>query len=91
MPSMSYSPNLIALKLQLINRRNKWTPIARRDSTSCTDFVHDTNSWTPRQLRVDTTGSASFGGGTLIATIEGVTGLTDEAALVTAGRLLLVA
>ena len=40
------------------------------------------------QLRVDTTGSASIGSITRIATIECVTGLTDEAALVAAGRLL---
>jgi Ca2+-binding RTX toxin-like protein len=53
-----------------------------------TNFVQITTNGSNSELRVDTTGSASFGGGTLIATIEGVTGLTDEAALVTAGRLL---
>jgi Ca2+-binding RTX toxin-like protein len=53
-----------------------------------TDFVQITTNGSHSELRVDTTGSASFGSGTHIATIENVTGLTDEAALVTAGRLL---
>lgn len=53
-----------------------------------TDFVQITTNGSNSELRVDTTGTASFGSGTHIATIEGVTGLTDEAALVTAGRLL---
>lgn len=53
-----------------------------------TNFVQITTNGSNSELRVDTTGTATFGSGTLIATIEGVTGLTDEAALVTAGRLL---
>ncbi len=40
------------------------------------------------ELRVDVTGSASFGAGTYIALIQSETGLTDEAALVSAGKLL---
>lgn len=53
-----------------------------------TDFVQITTNGANSELRVDTTGSASFGSGTLIAVIEGVTGLTDEVALATAGRLI---
>jgi Ca2+-binding RTX toxin-like protein len=52
------------------------------------DFVQITTNGANSELRVDTTGTATFGAGTLIATIEGVTGLTDEAALVTSGHLL---
>ena len=37
---------------------------------------------------VDTTGTATFGPGQHIAAIQGVTGLTDEVALVTAGTVI---
>lgn len=47
-----------------------------------TDFIRITTSGANSDLRVDTTGSGSFGGGSVVATIVGVTGLTDEAALV---------
>ena len=53
-----------------------------------TDFVQITTSGSDSILRVDTTGSASFGAGTQIATIVGVTGLTDEATLETNGNII---
>jgi len=53
-----------------------------------TDFVEITTNGSNSELRVDTSGSGSFGAGTLIATIEGVTGLTDEAALKSSGYLI---
>lgn len=53
-----------------------------------TDFVQITTNGSNSELRVDVTGTASFGAGTHIATLNSVTGLTDEAALVTAGHLL---
>lgn len=53
-----------------------------------TDFVQVTTNGSNSEIRVDVTGSANFGGGTLIATIQGVIGLTDEAALVTSGHLV---
>lgn len=53
-----------------------------------TDFVEITTNGSHSELRVDTSGTASFGAGTQIATIENVTGLTDEAALVTSGHLI---
>lgn len=55
-----------------------------------TDFVEITDSGSDSILKVDTTGSGSFGAGTQIATIIGVTGLTDELALETAGNLITV-
>ncbi|MEZ5902633.1 MAG: type I secretion C-terminal target domain-containing protein [Alphaproteobacteria bacterium] len=53
-----------------------------------TDFVRITDSGANSDLRVDTTGGGSFGAGTVVATIIGVTGLTDEAALVQDGTLI---
>jgi Ca2+-binding RTX toxin-like protein len=53
-----------------------------------TNFVQITTSGSNSEVYVDTTGTATFGSAQHIATIEGVTGLTDEAALVTAGTLL---
>ena len=53
-----------------------------------TDFVQITTNGANSELRVDTTGTGTFGSGTLIAVVEGVTGLTDEVALATAGRLI---
>lgn len=53
-----------------------------------TDFVQITTNGSDSEIRVDITGTANFGAGTHIATIEGVTGLTDEVALVTSGHLL---
>ncbi|MBU1210909.1 MAG: hypothetical protein KJ587_06515 [Alphaproteobacteria bacterium] len=40
------------------------------------------------ELRVDTTGSATFGGGTMVALLQNVTGLTDEADLMSNGYLI---
>ncbi|MBN8913082.1 MAG: type I secretion C-terminal target domain-containing protein, partial [Rhizobiales bacterium] len=53
-----------------------------------TDWVQIVTNGSHSELRVDVTGSASFGSGTQIALIENVTGLTDEAALVSSGHLL---
>lgn len=53
-----------------------------------TDFVEITDAGADSVVRVDVTGSASFGAGTQIATLIGMTGLTDEAALETAGNLI---
>ncbi|MHC2424237.1 Ca2+-binding RTX toxin-like protein [Bradyrhizobium elkanii] len=53
-----------------------------------TNFVQMTTNGSNSELYVDTTGSATFGTSQHIATIQSVTGLTDEAALVTAGILL---
>ncbi|MEW8110519.1 MAG: calcium-binding protein [Candidatus Thiodiazotropha endolucinida] len=55
-----------------------------------TDWVEITTSGSDSEVRIDVTGSASFGAGTQIATLEGITGLTDEAALVTSGNLVVV-
>lgn len=54
-----------------------------------TDYVQITDFGANSEIRVDTSGAGSFGGDTLVATINGVTGLTDEAALVTSGNLIL--
>jgi Ca2+-binding RTX toxin-like protein len=53
-----------------------------------TDFVQIQTNGSNSELFVDTTGSATFGSAQHIATIEGVTGLTDEAALLIAGTLV---
>ncbi|MEM6780845.1 MAG: type I secretion C-terminal target domain-containing protein, partial [Pseudomonadota bacterium] len=51
-------------------------------------FVRITDNAGNSDLRVDPTGSGTFGGGTRVALIQGVTGLTDELALETAGTLI---
>jgi Ca2+-binding RTX toxin-like protein len=53
-----------------------------------TDFVQIQTNGSNSELYVDTTGSGTFGAAQHIATISGVTGLTDEDALVTAGTLI---
>jgi Ca2+-binding RTX toxin-like protein len=53
-----------------------------------TNYVQIQTNGSNSELYVDTTGTATFGSAEHIATIQGVTGLTDEAALVTAGVLL---
>jgi len=53
-----------------------------------TDFVQIQTNGSHSELYVDATGTATFGSSQHIATIQYVTGLTDEAALVTAGTLL---
>lgn len=55
-----------------------------------TDFIQITDSGSNSVVRVDATGSGSFGAGTQIATLNGVTGLTDEAQLETDGNLITV-
>jgi hypothetical protein len=53
-----------------------------------TDFLEITNNGANSDVRVDVTGTASFGAGTQIASIIGVTGLTDEATLETNGTII---
>ncbi|HWR53978.1 MAG TPA: M10 family metallopeptidase C-terminal domain-containing protein [Bryobacteraceae bacterium] len=53
-----------------------------------TDFVDMTDNGTDSFLKVDRDGAGTGFGFTQIATLTGVTGLTDEAALVTNGNLL---
>lgn len=53
-----------------------------------TDFVQITTSSSNSLLKVDQDGTANGTNFVQIALISGVTGLTDEAALVTAGRLI---
>lgn len=53
-----------------------------------TDFVEITTSGSNSILKVDVDGTGSTYGLTQIATLTGVTGLTDEAALVTSGNLI---
>jgi hypothetical protein len=56
-----------------------------------TDWIQITTSSSDSVVKVDVTGSATFGAGTQIATLTGITGLTDEAALVSSGNLLMAA
>ncbi|MGZ9108267.1 MAG: beta strand repeat-containing protein [Micavibrio sp.] len=58
-------------------------------SEAITDFVRITDSGADSDLRVDTTGSGTFGAGTVVATIAGINGLTDEAALEASGLLII--
>lgn len=53
-----------------------------------TDWVEITTSGSNSILKVDRDGAGSTYSLTQIATIHGVTGLTDEAALVTSGNLI---
>lgn len=53
-----------------------------------TNWVEMTTNGSDTDVKVDITGAGSFGAGTQIATLEGITGLTDEAALVSSGNLL---
>lgn len=53
-----------------------------------TDWIEITTNGSDSDVKVDTTGTGTFGAGTQIATLEGITGLTDEAALVSSGNLL---
>lgn len=55
-----------------------------------TDFVQITTSGSNSSLFIDRDGTGSTYGLNQIATISGVTGLTDEAALVTSGNLVIV-
>jgi Ca2+-binding RTX toxin-like protein len=56
-----------------------------------TDWVQITTSGSDSVVKVDVTGTGTFGTGTQIATLTGITGLTDEAALVSSGNLLMAA
>lgn len=53
-----------------------------------TNWVEITTNGSDSDVKVDTTGTGMFGGGTPIATLEGITDLKDEAALVSSGNLL---
>lgn len=53
-----------------------------------TDWVQITDSGSDSVVKIDITGTATFGAGTQIATLEGITGLTDESALASSGNLL---
>lgn len=53
-----------------------------------TDWVEITTSGSDSLVKIDVTGTGTFGTGTQIATLTGITGLTDEAALVSSGNLL---
>ena len=55
-----------------------------------TNFVQIQTSGSNSEVYVDTTGTGTFNAADHIATISGVTGLTDEAADVTAGLLITV-
>lgn len=55
---------------------------------SLTDFVEITDSGANSLLKVDQDGAGTAFGFVQVATLTGVTGLTDEAALVTSGNLL---
>lgn len=54
-----------------------------------TDFIRITDSGGNSDVRVDTAGTGSFGGGSVVAIISGVTGLTDEDALVQDGTIII--
>ncbi len=53
-----------------------------------TDYLQITDSGSDSDVRVDVTGSASFGAATQIANIIGVTGLTDETTLENNGVII---
>lgn len=53
-----------------------------------TNYVEMTTSGSNTVLKIDRDGTGTAYGWTQIATIEGVTGMTDEAALVSSGRLV---
>ncbi|WP_164738227.1 type I secretion C-terminal target domain-containing protein [Frigidibacter oleivorans] len=53
-----------------------------------TDFVEMTDSGSDPVLKVDRDGTGGLYSFEQIATLKGVTGLTDEAALVSSGNLL---
>ncbi|MBU0859542.1 MAG: type I secretion C-terminal target domain-containing protein, partial [Alphaproteobacteria bacterium] len=83
--------------LDTVNNFNtSWDRLDLRDlltgydpaTDAITDFVRITDSGGNSDVRVDITGSGSFGGGTVVATLSGVTGLTDEAALANSGMLI---
>lgn len=53
-----------------------------------TDWLEITDSGSDSVVKIDTTGAGSFGVGTQVAKLEGITGLTDEQALITSGNLI---
>lgn len=53
-----------------------------------TDFVEITDSGSDSIVKIDVTGTGTFGAGTQVATLLGITGLTNEASLETSGALV---
>ncbi len=56
--------------------------------SSITNFLQITDSGADSVVRVDVTGTGTFGAGTQIATLQGVTGLTNEALLLSNGNII---
>ena len=71
-------------KIDLRDLLGEYDPLTE----ALTDFVEITTSGSDSVLKVDRDGTGGTYSLVQIATIEGVTGLTDEAALVTSGHLL---
>lgn len=71
-------------KLNLGNLLNLYDPLTE----AITDFVELTTSGSNTLVKVDRDGTDSAYGWTQISTLTGVTGLTDEAALVANGNLI---
>ncbi len=80
-----YNFNAQIDKLDLSDLLTGYDPLTE----AITDFVQITNSGGNSDLRVDTTGSASFGAATVVATLNGITGLTDEAFHEITGMLII--
>ena len=70
--------------LDLANLLNVYDPM----TDLITDFVEITDSGSDSVVKVDTAGTGTFGAGTQIATLKGITGLTDEVALESSGKLI---
>ena len=76
--------NTQADKIDLSDLLSGYDPLTE----AITDFVQITDSGTDSDLRVDTTGTGSFGASTVVATFENVTGLTNESLLEAFGVLI---
>ncbi|TCU21826.1 putative secreted protein (type I secretion substrate) [Rhizobium azibense] len=70
--------------LNLVNLLTDYDPLTE----AITDFVQITTAGANSNVAVDRDGTGTTYGFTQIATLTGVTGLTDEAALVTSGNLI---
>lgn len=73
-------------KINLVNLLGAYNPLTQ----AITDFVQITTSGSNSLLSVDRDGTGAGYGFTQIATLNGITGLTDEAALVSSGNLVVV-
>jgi hypothetical protein len=58
------------------------------DADPITDWVEITTSGSDSVVKIDRDGTGGTYSMTQVATLQGITGLTDEAALVTSGNLL---